>query len=284
MLWIKEESVASARRFVLMKDDLVLGRMELAGNFLQEIQVDAAWRRKGYGTYLFRQALKRSSVGPKETLTAPSTQDPALRAFLEKFGFREQGQQMIRQVQPQRNALSIAHAFLRDHVRPGMVAIDATAGNGYDTVFLCELVGPKGKVLAMDIQPAAVHSTCNRLRSLGLSQAKVVCDSHANLAEYAQKGTVDAIMFNLGYLPGGDHGVFTVPKISIPALQTALELLRPGGVMTVCTYSGGLQGTDERDAVLDFVGSLPNERYEVSVERFASRSGFPPVPICIYKR
>ena len=64
-------------------------------------------------------------------------------------------------------------------------------------------------------------------------------DSHANLAAYAAPGSVDAAVFNLGYLPGGDHGVFTTPGVSVPAMRTALELLRPGGVMTVCVYYGG---------------------------------------------
>ena len=141
-----------------------------------------------------------------------------------------------------------------------------------------------GKVLAMDIQPAAVESTRHRLQTLGYAQARVVCDSHANLARYARPGTVDAAVFNLGYLPGGDHGVFTVPETSVPALRTALELLRPGGVLTVCAYSGGLQGTAERDAVLAFARALPEAQYRVEMELFSRRAGLPPVPVCIEKK
>ena len=269
-------------RFELVRDGLVLGWLTLEPGRLTGIWVQEAWRRKGYGTYLYRQALKQSGIGPKERLTAPDS--AALRPFLEKFGFRPQDGQLMRCAPVQRNALSIVHGFLAQHLGPGMFAVDATAGNGHDTAFLCGLVGPTGRVLAMDIQPAAVQATRQRLASLGYGQAQVVCDSHANLAHYARPGTVDGAVFNLGYLPGADHGVFTVPQTSIPALKTALELLRPGGVLTVCVYAGGRQGTVERDAVLAFVRDLPSSRYQVEVELFSDRPGLPPVPICIKKR
>ena len=115
------------------------------------------------------------------------------------------------------NALAVAHAFLRTHVRPGAFALDATAGNGHDTLFLCRLVGAAGRVLAFDVQPQAVENTNARLRENGCGQVgRAVLDSHANLAAYAAPGSVDAAVFNLGYLPGGDHGVFTTPGVSVP--------------------------------------------------------------------
>ena len=108
-------------------------------------------------------------------------------------------------------------------------------------------VGAAGRVLAFDVQPQAVENTNARLRENGCGQVgRAVLDSHANLAAYAAPGSVDAAVFNLGYLPGGDHGVFTTPGVSVPAMRTALELLRPGGVMTVCVYYGGPQGMAEK--------------------------------------
>ena len=271
-------------RFQLLRDGEVLGWLEWEQTRLTDLWICEAVRRKGYGTYLYRQSVKQCGFGPRDTLTAPPVQDPALGAFLEKFGFRPCGDGLARSAPAQRNALSIVHAFVRAHVGPGMFAVDATAGNGHDTAFLCGLVGPGGRVLAMDIQPAAVEATRRRLAELGLRQAEVVCDSHAHLARYVEKGAADAVMFNLGYLPGGDHGVFTVPETSVPALRTALELLRPGGVLTVCAYAGGRQGTAERDAVLAFARDLPRTEYRVTVELFADRPGLPPVPVCIQKK
>ena len=61
-------------------------------------------------------------------------------------------------------------------------------------------------------------------------------------------------------------------------------MLRPGGVLTVCAYSGGLQGTTERDAVLAFARSLPEAQYRVELELFSHRAGLPPVPVCIEKK
>ena len=183
------------------------------------------------------------------------------------------------------NTLGIAHKIIAEQVKPGDFCIDATAGRGHDTAFLCELVGKAGKVIAFDIQQAAVDSTRALLAEKGLADiAQVYLDSHSNMDQYAQENSVDCITFNFGYLPGGDHGVFTTPGVSVPAMRTALELLRPGGVMTVCVYYGGPQGMAEKDAVLAFLTGLPPEGYRVSVRDFSGRPGCPPIPVCIEKR
>ena len=88
------------------------------------------------------------------------------------------------------------------------VYIDATAGGGYDSEFLCRLAGDKGKVAAFDIQKAAVEKTQERLRKGGYT-AQVIYDSHENILKYVHPMTADVIMFNLGYFPGGDHAVQT---------------------------------------------------------------------------
>ena len=78
------------------------------------------------------------------------------------------------------------------------------------SAFLCGLVGEHGKVLALDIQEQAVTNTRARLHEMGYDTVgTVVQDSHANLAQYAEPESVDCIVFNLGWLPGGDHSIFT---------------------------------------------------------------------------
>ena len=106
------------------------------------------------------------------------------------------------------NALTLVHNAIKAYLPKGGVAIDATAGRGYDTAFLCELVGEKGSVTAFDVQKDAIDSTRDLLDSKGLS-ARLILDSHANMANYFEKESVDCIVFNLGYLPKGDHSVFT---------------------------------------------------------------------------
>ena len=182
------------------------------------------------------------------------------------------------------NTLGVAHHFLEDQVPKGGFCIDATAGRGRDTVFLCRLVGEGGRVLALDIQPQAVESTNALLAQEGLSMVgNAVLDSHANLDAYAKAGTVDAIVFNFGFLPGGDHGVFTQPQSSIAAIQKGLELLRPGGLMTLCIYYGGDTGYEERDALLDFLPTIDSKRFTVLRCDFCNRGGEPPIPVLIWK-
>ena len=108
----------------------------------------------------------------------------------------------------QLNTLSMVHDFLTRTVKPGSVCVDATAGKGRDTALLCRLTGKAGRVLAFDIQEEAIRQTRALLEAEGLS-AEVVLDSHANLEQYAEPGTVDCVVFNFGRLPGGDPSIFT---------------------------------------------------------------------------
>jgi len=182
------------------------------------------------------------------------------------------------------NTLGLAQHFMAAHIRPGAFCIDATAGRGRDTRFLCQLVGSTGRVLAMDIQPAAVEQTRALLEAEGLlDRAQVVQDCHSHLAAYAAPGTVDGIMFNFGWLPGGDHRVFSRADTSVAAVKAALPLLRPGGVMSLCLYYGRDNGTDERDALLDFLTTVDSREYTVVRGDFLNRTGDVPVPVFIWR-
>lgn len=180
------------------------------------------------------------------------------------------------------NTLSLVHDQLRRYVKPGMTCVDATAGNGRDTAFLCELVGEMGKVVAFDIQQAAIDNTNQRLRERKLDgRAWVIHDSHANLEQYVQQA--DCVVFNLGWLPGGDHSIFTHPDSTIAAIEAGLRVLRPGGLMTVSIYYGGASGYEERDALMEYVKTIDSREYTVLVVQFANRGGDPPIPVFILK-
>lgn len=181
------------------------------------------------------------------------------------------------------NTLGLAHSFLARYVRPGDYCIDATAGQGRDTAYLCRLVGEKGRVLAFDIQPQAVAATEALLAREGHSQARVVLDSHSNLAAYAQPGSVDCVVFNFGWLPGGDHSIYTQSETSLAAMGAGLELLRSGGVMSLCIYHGDANGYAERDAILAWLEALDDKQYTVVVSRFVNRKGDVPIPVFVFK-
>jgi predicted methyltransferase len=156
-----------------------------------------------------------------------------------------------------------AHDVVRAVVRPGDVAIDATVGNGHDTRFLADLVGPAGTVFGFDVQPAALTATADRLASR--PNVALVEADHARMRELIPAefhGRVAAVMFNLGYLPGGDHGITTTAVTTLPALATALELLKPGGVLTVVAYRGHPGGRGEAVAVKESLAGLPAKRFD----------------------
>ena len=182
----------------------------------------------------------------------------------------------------QLNTLSMVHEFLRQHVAPGALCIDATAGKGRDTALLCRLAGDTGRVLAFDIQEEAVVQTKALLAAEGLT-AQIILDSHANMAQYAQAGTVDCVVFNFGRLPGGDPAIFTRAESSVAAIGAGLWLLKPGGVMAIALYYGKENGYGERDAVLAYLRGLDDRCFSVLCCDWANRRNDPPMPIFIWK-
>lgn len=182
----------------------------------------------------------------------------------------------------QLGVLDLCHKFLREHVQPGDICVDATAGRGFDTKLLCELTGASGTVHAFDIQPAAIESTAALLRENGLTAA-LHLESHENMANYIAPQTLSVAVFNFGWLPGGDHSVFTRAESSIAALKAALNLLRLGGALALCIYYGGANGFSERDAITEFLASLDSRYFTVLEMRFPNRTGCPPFAVFVTK-
>ena len=145
----------------------------------------------------------------------------------------------------------LAHSIIRRVLSRGDTAIDATAGNGHDTLFLAQQVGESGIVIAIDLQAEAIAATQNRLSLCGIRN--VTCSQADHSVELYRLGgeqvRVKAIMFNLGYLPGSDRTMTTVAQSTITALSAAQCLLSPGGVMTVIAYRGHAEGEQETTAI-----------------------------------
>ena len=180
------------------------------------------------------------------------------------------------------NTLDVVHDFLRRQVKPGAVCIDATAGKGRDTALLCRLAGKNGRVIAFDIQEAAVEQTRALLAEQGLT-AEVVQDSHAHMARSAAPGTVDCIVCNFGRLPGGDAKIFTTAASSLPAIDAGLTLLRQGGVMALALYYGKENGYEEKNAILSHLKSINDRLFTVLACDWLNRRNDPPLPIFIWK-
>ena len=175
------------------------------------------------------------------------------------------------------------HRMIREHIKEGDCCVDATAGNGNDTEFLCRLTGADGKVYAFDIQKAAVEHTRKRLEEAGLTErAEVILDGHEHMENYVRE-TVSAITFNFGYLPGGDHQIATQADTSIQAIEAGLRLLKKGGIMSLCIYSGGDSGFAEKEALLSYLETLDSRTFLVIVSTYYNHQNHPPIPAFVIR-
>jgi len=156
----------------------------------------------------------------------------------------------------------LAQEFLRPIINSGDIVVDATAGTGQDTLFLCQCVGASGQVFAFDIQAVALQQTNDLLEKSGYAdQVTLIHQSHADIVPALQavavrKHSVKAIMFNLGYLPNGDQTIITQVETTLAALNGALSLLAAGGLITICLYPGHLGGKTESQAVISWCEAL----------------------------
>lgn len=149
-----------------------------------------------------------------------------------------------------------AHALLGSAVSEGCIAVDATAGNGHDTALLAQLVGDSGHVYAFDIQPTAIARTQQRLAQHHLShRATLFCTGHEHLLEHVPTG-IQAIIFNLGWLPGSDKSLATLPETTLIALNSALKLLNLHGILVLVLYQGHTGAHLECEAVENWLQSL----------------------------
>ncbi len=177
-----------------------------------------------------------------------------------------------------KSARYLARDVLSRALKEGDRAVDATMGNGHDTLFLCEAVGASGHVYAFDVQEAAVSSTKARLSEKGLEgRASLFHTGHENMESLVPE-KVQAVVFNLGWLPGGDHGVTTHWETTFRAVKQSLSLLLPGGVLVICAYPGHPEGDRERSELTSFLSSLDNRTYNVLRQHFLNAG--PGAPEC----
>lgn len=176
------------------------------------------------------------------------------------------------------------HGVIRSQVKTEGYYIDATMGNGNDTLFLCRLAGEKGKVTAFDIQEEAVRKTRRLLKEHKMEhRAELVLAGHEYMDRYAGGRAADVICFNFGYLPGGNHEIATRPDTSIEAIEKGLGILKPGGMMSLCIYSGKDTGFEEKQSILAYLGGLPSGVFTVIANEYYNRINNPPMPVFIFK-
>lgn len=160
--------------------------------------------------------------------------------------------------------LDAAKAFIEPVIKPDSVLCDFTMGNGHDTEYLCRKA-PQGKVYAFDIQESAVENTAKRLKEAGLENAELICASHADCKKYIHE-QISAGMFNLGYLPGsGNKELHTMRESTMPAVSSAIELLKKGGILVISVYPGHEEGRLEGEMLCEKLARLDKKYYCVTM-------------------
>ena len=185
-----------------------------------------------------------------------------------------------------KNALKQSHDYIKSIVKNSDIVIDATAGNGNDTLMLANLVGEGGKVYSFDIQDKAINNTYKKLLNMGYeNRVSIIKDGHQNMDTYVnEKGRIKAVMFNLGYLPGGDHSISTKADTTIEAITKAMELIMAGGLICIVVYYGKDTGVEEKDRIMQFVQKINFKEFIVMETSYINQVNCPPILICIEKQ
>ena len=174
--------------------------------------------------------------------------------------------------------------FLEKVIQKGDVVIDATMGNGYDTVYLGNLVGENGKVYAFDVQEEAIISTRKKvIRDNMEDRVKLILDGHENLDKYVEEN-VSCIVFNLGYLPRAKHVIITKPDTTLEAIKKGLSILKPNGIMSIAAYIGHEGGLEEKNHICKYLDNLDQKEYNVLHMEFTNQINNPPQLILVEKK
>lgn len=183
-------------------------------------------------------------------------------------------------------ALSFSHKLLKEIIQPGDHVVDATMGNGFDTVFLADLVGTTGHVYAFDIQEKAIQQTKQRISEQACEkQITLFHHGHEELNHYLPLNqTIAAAIFNLGYLPKGDKNIITQPDTTLQAIASLLKKLQAKGRVILVVYYGHSGGESELNAVTDYCQSLSQTSYNVLTYQFINQKNNPPILFCIEKK
>lgn len=188
--------------------------------------------------------------------------------------------QMLKRIIP------YTHQLLENSVEAGDVVVDATCGNGNDTLLLSRLVGESGHIYAVDVQEQAIESTKRLLASNNRTNVTYIHDSHAKLDQYLpddSRGKIGGAIFNLGYLPRSDKQIITHGDSTIAAVETLLQYIRKKALVVLVVYHGHEGGPTEKDTVLSYVRGLDQKKYAVLKYQFLNQQNNPPFVIAIEK-
>ncbi len=181
------------------------------------------------------------------------------------------------------NAVSICKDIINRYIKEGSIVLDATVGNGNDTLDLARLVTDKGKVYGFDIQSIAIENTKSLLIQNQLEDRVILIkDSHENIDKYIFK-PLDFALYNLGYLPKGDKEIKTRPSSTVISVDKTLKLLKDNGILLIVSYIGHPGGLEEMKALEGYLKDLDQKQFSVLKNEFINQVNSPPLLYIIEK-
>lgn len=174
--------------------------------------------------------------------------------------------------------IQMSHNFLEEILSPNSILVDATVGNGNDSLYFAPLVK---KVYAFDIQKSAIEATQKKLEENHVENVELILDGHENVDQYVE--TIDAAIFNLGYLPHSDKEIVTKSATTLQALEKIYDKLLVGGRIAIMVYYGHEGGLDEKEAIDQYVSKMDQKKTAVMIYQSLNQINCPPCLIMIEK-
>ncbi len=174
-----------------------------------------------------------------------------------------------------------AHKYWEEHLKPDDCVIDATCGNGHDTLFLSQIVlsSHKGEVIGFDIQEKAIQNTKERLQKHllpeQLKQVSLHHRSHAEMDTISFKKSPKLIVYNLGYLPNGDKTLTTQTENTLQSIAQSLHFITENGAISITCYPGHTEGEKEEKEILQYLSSLPSHQWQITYHQWVNRPKSP---------
>lgn len=178
--------------------------------------------------------------------------------------------------------LAFSKKLLKEVIDKNSIVVDATCGNGNDTLFLAKTSAKR--VYGFDIQQQAIDNTTSLLREHDLlERCEIILDSHSNFDKYITD-PLRAVVFNLGYLPNADHNITTVADTTMLAINKFLEKLELGGRIIIVVYWGHENGKIEKETLLRELTVLEQKNVEVLIYQFINQKNNAPFIIALEKK
>lgn len=169
------------------------------------------------------------------------------------------------------NVVPFVHKIINETVSKNDICIDATCGNGHDTLFLSKI---SKFVYGFDIQERAIKNTTKLLNENNQNNFQLIQESHENISKYITD-KIKIITFNLGYLPGSDKSILTTEKSTVKAIEESLKVLDKGGIITIILYIGHSGGLQEANHVERLAKNLSKSLFKVVKYSFINQVNSP---------